>query len=193
VFPTHSNHEPQFGCCFKVVTILITAGADPHIKDKCGRTPWDYAQILKSPENDPREKDEVLEIFGVERASRMPPGLHGSNNGLLESRSPANPDKAATMGAQAMRTEREFLVFEAAGNGDVVTLEELLRAEEDQDAWPNIVNCTPYSAKRSPLHAAAHRHQPDAVRLLLQWGADVNLMDFVGRTALSAAMRDLAF
>jgi hypothetical protein len=61
------------------------------------------------------------------------------------------------------------------------------------EAVAKLVNCTPYASRRTPLHAAAHRLQPKAVKLLLAWGAAVDQKDYMERTPLAAAMRDLGF
>ena len=44
-----------------------------------------------------------------------------------------------------------------------------------------------YQLIRSPLHAAAFRHNPEYTRILLHFGADVNLQDRRGQTALHQA------
>mmetsp|Transcript_41323 Transcript_41323/g.81239 ORF Transcript_41323/g.81239 Transcript_41323/m.81239 type:complete len:277 (-) Transcript_41323:146-976(-) len=160
--------------------------------------------------------------------------------------------EAAAAEAAAARSELERRVYDAAGDGDVATLEDLLsdekrkaRANNELDiderdqhqregeeeggqrlrkgesfvlmpsddvphdtntttastssaAAPGrvsigLANCTPYEARRTPLHAAAHRHQPEAVELLLAWGARVDQKDFAERTPLAAAMRTAGF
>ncbi|KAJ3117052.1 hypothetical protein HDU96_008096 [Phlyctochytrium bullatum] len=42
---------------------------------------------------------------------------------------------------------------------------------------------------RPPLHAAGYHHAPDCVKLLLRAGAEVNLVDANGKTALHIAMK----
>jgi ankyrin repeat protein len=46
--------------------------------------------------------------------------------------------------------------------------------------------------RRTPLHHAAARNQPDAVKLLIACGADINARDLTGATALTTAAQEHA-
>jgi ankyrin repeat protein len=76
-----------------------------------------------------------------------------------------------------------FLVS-AASRGNIEIITQLLRA-----GIP--VNCNNGYQGRGqyPLHQAACMSQAEAVRVLLEWGADPNLVTAVGENALNAAMR----
>jgi ankyrin repeat protein len=68
----------------------------------------------------------------------------------------------------------------AARAGDLVTLEALLSKD------PDLVNAVDENG-RTPLHMAAATGQEEAVRLLLQRGADVNAADAAGMSAVDFA------
>jgi ankyrin repeat protein len=76
-----------------------------------------------------------------------------------------------------------FLVS-AASQGNTETITQLLRA----GIPPNCNNG--YQGRgQYPLHQAASVSRAEAVRVLLDWGADPNLLTAVGENALNAALR----
>jgi ankyrin repeat protein len=76
-----------------------------------------------------------------------------------------------------------FLVS-AASQGNTETISQLLRA----GIPPNCNNG--YQGRgQYPLHQAASVSRAEAVRVLLDWGADPNLLTAVGENALNAALR----
>ncbi len=80
-----------------------------------------------------------------------------------------------------MEREKISAVFKALKYEDFDRLKELIEGE------PDLVNCRS-SAQRTPLHTAARRGFVDAVRYLLQRGADTEAKDYRDWTPLEWAV-----
>src|SRR5690348_17096674 len=74
-------------------------------------------------------------------------------------------------------TRKFQAIHQAAMNGDTNRLDEILRTNAA------LVNVADYD-KNTPLHLAAMRGHPEAVKLLLEKGANVNFQNAAGMTAL---------
>nr|XP_033813554.1 ankyrin repeat domain-containing protein 55 [Geotrypetes seraphini] len=72
------------------------------------------------------------------------------------------------------------VVYQAAANGDVNTLTEVIREDPSILEYCDSEGCTPL------MHAVSGR-QVDTVKLLLKMGANINTQDACGRTSLSLA------
>ena len=80
------------------------------------------------------------------------------------------------------RLNRYLELREAAANGDVAAIHDLLKAGAEPNA-SNFVGNT-------PLHYAAHRGRTEAIEALLAAGADQNAKNVYGATPLDIALRD---
>ena len=81
--------------------------------------------------------------------------------------------------------EEEERLFEAAGIGDLVTIELLLQEKESPSKSIN-VNCCD-SNDKTPLHKAAWSGQTEAIELLVKMGAEVDKSNGNGGTPLHNA------
>ncbi len=81
------------------------------------------------------------------------------------------------------------LLFDAAKNGEVAVLAEILRAHPDAVNWPNPVKTgdLPFGLQSRALIVAAEHGQTAAAELLLNHGADVNARHHRGWSALMHA------
>ena len=97
-------------------------------------------------------------------------------------------EAAAREAAAEAKVARQEALYNAAGSGEADLVAQYLEDVEDVD-----VNAGVYQACRTALHAAAFQHRPEVAALLIRWGADVDRQDYIGRTPLAAALRDLNF
>lgn len=82
--------------------------------------------------------------------------------------------------------EQESPLFNAIAAGDLATVQ----AEISRD--PSLLNQTEGGFVQTPLHKAVRSKQLEIVRYLIDSGAELNTMDVLGRTPLSAAMDEEA-
>ncbi|MCC6698912.1 MAG: ankyrin repeat domain-containing protein [Candidatus Hydrogenedentes bacterium] len=82
--------------------------------------------------------------------------------------------------------EQESVLFTAIAAGDLATVQ----AEISRDA--SLLNQTEGGFVQTPLHKAVRAKQLEIIRFLIESGAEINTMDALGRTPLSAAMDEEA-
>jgi len=162
-----------------VLDVLLDAGADATAVDMLGRGFLDYVDELKPISH----REEVRAAFLAKRQSsiRTMPASKKRERRSVTREGP--PDVVQG------DSERERTLYDLCGEGDVDAVERLLDNQEDSIS----VNCTPYTARRSPLHNSSFKGQANVASLLLTWGADVNQRDHLGRTPLMACVCSRAF
>lgn len=154
----------------KIILMLLNAGADPYLQDKFGFTPWQVAL---------ERKDTVLvEAFEADRVSgvketRLMLAIAGNDakkaSQLIQEGASVNYRDAS--GANSLS--------EAILSGNVEILKMVIGAKADLDAR--------FDKEWTALMLAAHRNQPEMVRLLLESGANSILKNDAGLTALQIA------
>ena len=148
-----------------VAALLIKHGADVHAKDSLGNTPL-YSAVGNS-EAHPDVVALLLEHGAdptAEAYYRICDGLH--------------PDAPCDV---VRTTILYWAVYYPLG-----TSAARLLLEHGADTEINILG-TAGGYSRAPLHSAAAAGEPEEIRLLLEYGADVNLRDAVGNTPLHHA------
>lgn len=152
-------HAAAIGNARGVVRLLLEFGADPEAKDARGNTPGDLARLGSSTA--------VFAALGVRETS--------------EARAKETPPSAPAGTREKASAETKFSgVHKAAKNGDVELLEEFLDDDESLVEKRSPLGWT-------PLHAAAWFDRPDAVLLLLEFGADAEAQTRDGKTARELA------
>lgn len=90
---------------------------------------------------------------------------------------------AAFLTLRASAPAKDSPIHIAAKTNDVATLKQLLAAD------PNLANAKTEGMGATPLHWAAAAGKLEAVRVLLEYHANPNLVHKIGGTALHAAVR----
>ena len=117
-------------------------------------------------------------------ASALAPGSQSNTTENRVAPSAQTPGSQSKITRNRVGTGLDRALVRAATDGDVAGIEELLRAGAN-------VNCTTDNGQAgNPLIGAAQEGHLEAVRLLLDWGADPNLVIRDEGTPLIAAARD---
>ena len=152
---------------------LIEVGADPNIEDAVGLTPLDQAAL-----NDEAEMTRLLLDAGA--AVSLPAAIVLGREEDLERLVREDPELMST---KDNRRWARMLVH-ASGRASARVLETLLRTIMRHRAGLSIVNmeddqdtAVDGTAGYTPLHAAAFHGNADAVRVLLQHGANPRIRD----------------
>jgi beta-lactamase regulating signal transducer with metallopeptidase domain len=117
-------------------------------------------------------------------ASAQAPGSQSNTTENRVAPSAQTPGSQSKITRNRVGTGLDRALVRAATDGDLAGIEELLRAGAN-------VNCTTDNGQAgNPLIGAAQEGHLEAVRLLLDWGADPNLVIRDDGTPLIAAARD---
>jgi ankyrin repeat protein len=171
-----TKQTPLFGAAnegrIEAVNLLLGAGAAIDAADEKGRTALIY--ILSS------KHDDIMKLL-IEK---------GTNVNAKDTDGDSALDLAVSFGkyelADLLRAKGatgqigSHEIFQAAGAGDMARLQLLLKAD------PQLANLKS-QRNWTPLGTAATSGRLEAVKLLLETGAEVNAADNYGNTALSAA------
>ncbi|KAJ5437931.1 uncharacterized protein N7458_008929 [Penicillium daleae] len=157
------------------VRILLTHGADPTIKDSYGRTPIYVARETN--------QTAILEILRVARLAEK----KRATDAELPSKAPQRT-ATGTIIQSPMRTDTEFSVNEPLSIWALSSAESI---EELRTRLP-IATASEISAQDpdvgdSALHYSATRNNVEIARLLIEFGAPLNLSNNYGRTPLHLA------
>ena len=166
-----------------ITRVLLTNGAKPDLCDPANNTALHHAVRLD-------RKDfcqMMLSSFESAALSALLEMKNSSNNTALAEAVTKRHYELITMllafGAKWHHNEdRETDIYRAAKE-DKSLVQEYIRAFAESDELKCFVN-SPNAHKKTPLHAAAEFNQPDAVRMLLEAGADLFALDDCSRTAL---------
>lgn len=154
----------------KIILLLLNAGADPYLQDKFGSNPWQVA--IERKETVLAEAFEADRVSGV-RETRLMLAIAGNDvkkaSQLIQEGASVNYRDAS--GANSLS--------EAILSGNVEILKMVIGAKADLDAR--------FDKEWTALMLAAHRNQPEMVRLLLESGANSILKNDAGLTALQIA------
>ncbi|KAL9083000.1 MAG: hypothetical protein Q9165_008696 [Trypethelium subeluteriae] len=160
-------HESSWAGFKDCVQILVENGADPNGVDYHQRTPLFFACLGDSQHTIPTIK------FLLDTLRQRKISISDINRPTKRMRTPLR---------------------QAAAHGFTEIVDDLLQmiksAEDiDKDA---MINKADTRKRRTSLHCACYRGKTDCVRLLLEAGADVNIVDQGGKTALVLAYEQWA-
>jgi ankyrin repeat protein len=151
-----------------VAELLLAHGADVNARSKAG-SPLEAAEAGKH-----NDLVELLRQHGArEREIEM--------EDILEAAKGVSPEEMAKATHEAIRRVSEKEVLDAATNGDLKKLQELLQHD------PTLVSSKDVETGRTPLHIAAMSRNRDMAKFLLAHGADVNAKGKGGETPLHYA------
>lgn len=181
VFPMHQAIARDNDLPF--IALLLDHGADPGVR-KEGRTAAEHAAR--------RGRSDILKLFDKRG---IPVQLDGVAR-LIAACALGDPASIRAIAGQepalvpTLITEGGRLLAEFAGVGNTAGVRALLdlgvAVNARFDAGDGYWDVAPGS---SALHLAAWRMRPDIVRLLIERGADINILDGKGRTPLMLAAR----
>ncbi|KAI9989896.1 hypothetical protein PInf_020187 [Phytophthora infestans] len=174
-------HEAVAGGFTAVVDFLLRNGADKYVVDKMGVTVWHEAAGNGSVD--------MLELL-----VRHDVSLHPNGQEQVDKVMARHPFHYAAVEGKAdfvqALLKKELVdvnfvdsdgctaLYYAAANGHVAVMQVLLSFSGD----PNVV-----SIRRSPLHCAVEWHRVECVKLLLQYGAVLDVTDKDGLTPAKMA------
>ena len=156
---THLHRAVKNGRSAGIITALLDAGADVSAKDDRGLTAYQYAVRYGR-----EDIQHLLEKLGPQEATAEDRAL----GLIMQGRAGGHPGQPV----------HPDLLCEAARKNDTRAMAHLLDAGADPNAFDSGKYGTP------PLHWAAWRGQFEAVRLLVGRGADINLTNLYGGTAI---------
>ncbi len=167
----------------EAITALLDHGGDITIKNKYG---FSAAMIAAR-----RGRSDLLRLFADRRLDTKLEGVHRleaacalADDEAIHALLAEEPDLQAQLIANGSK-----LLAEYAGNGNVDGLKRLLDLGISVDARYEGDGYFEIAKDSTALHVAAWRGQPEAMKLLIERGAPVNVPDGAGRTPLQQAVK----